>query len=323
MQTPAITTGTDEHHAHDCTPDLIGSDTEEGPDTRSGDAHAESKLHSDITDTIRIGPTLRVRRPRAKQSVTASTARDLSKDVHVDEIMALYTYVFLVWRLGRMVLLAAQSSNGTASNSTPAPGSAAPSGSSTLLGAQACLRRSWTYVIHLVLLPLQSLHSLIFKPNVSRRQFAFKIALAITVASMLTIIPSPSSRLPFSYWAAVSNNLACVLLCKPILNVRFYPNVPYCLIVHFHCTSLYIVLPSNYSTVSSFSLQSCCVSMISKSPPHCALQTTIGMVADERVGGTFRNGSIRLQGTVAGSVFGFLVATAFKVFCPFTSCDTV
>ncbi len=39
------------------------------------------------------------------------------------------------------------------------------------------------------------------------------------------------------------------------------------------------------------------------------------MIADERIGGTFRNSSTRLQGTVAGSVFGFVVSTTFKVCC--------
>jgi hypothetical protein len=51
----------------------------------------------------------------------------------------------------------------------------------------------------------------------------------------------------------------------------------------------------------------------------CGTQTAIGMVADEKVGSSFRNSNLRLQGTVAGSIFGFLASVAFRV--PFASFD--
>ena len=47
----------------------------------------------------------------------------------------------------------------------------------------------------------------------------------------------------------------------------------------------------------------------------CFIQTTIAMVVEDKVGSAFRASNIRLQGTVAGSIFGFLATVAFKVGC--------
>lgn len=38
-----------------------------------------------------------------------------------------------------------------------------------------------------------------------------------------------------------------------------------------------------------------------------SMQTTVAMVSDDRIGASFRASNLRLQGTVAGSVYAFFI----------------
>jgi hypothetical protein len=119
----------------------------------------------------------------------------------MEEIMALYTFLFTVWRLGSIVLQAAQG----------CPTSQAPA---SPVRARSCLREltHWAarqfvdfagFLKDCVFSLITAVFGLVSRPHKERRRYAVKIALAITIASLLTILPPVQSRFAYSYWAAV------------------------------------------------------------------------------------------------------------------------
>lgn len=130
----------------------------------------------------------------------------VTADVHDDELMTMYSYLFLLWRIGNIVLM----SSSTRDNAPSAPAPVAGRSLERALDVSVPAKQSYSATVDVaqafkgwVVGSASSLYKRYTTYKRERFKYSVKIVLAITAACLITIIPQLQDRFGYSFWAAV------------------------------------------------------------------------------------------------------------------------